>query len=147
MTGILNMAIEKGGNSSPRLGWHGIGRYWVPLIGYMVLIFYLSSQPLEELQLPEIWNIDKLLHIVEYGVLGVLWLRALTRYFYKGARLTLKWLALLFTILYGVSDEVHQMLVPNRTPSIFDVMADGLGAWLGVWLYNRFVVYGSRFTG
>lgn len=130
------MGIEKRKvNWPPRLEWHGIGIYWLPLIGYMVLIFYLSSQPFEGLELPEIWNIDKLLHIIEYGVLGVLWLRALRSSFVSSTYLYR--LALVFTILYGVSDEVHQMFVPNRTASIFDIMADGIGGWLGIWLYNK----------
>lgn len=129
------MGIEKRKvNWRPPSVWQGIWVYWLPLIGYMVLIFYLSSQPLEGWELPDVWNIDKIFHMIEYGVLGILWLRALNeRVSLRG----LKWLAFIFTLLYGVSDEVHQMFVPNRSSSIFDVMADGLGGWLGVWVYSR----------
>lgn len=45
-------------------------------------------------------------------------------------------LSLLISILYGISDEIHQMFVPMRTPDMMDLLADGIGAGLfliGVW--------------
>ena len=33
--------------------------------------------------------------------------------------------------LYGVSDEIHQMFVPPRTPDWLDVCADAFGAMTG----------------
>ncbi|MBI5286635.1 MAG: VanZ family protein [Deltaproteobacteria bacterium] len=124
------MAIER-----KRFSWQVVWGYWIPLLSYMALIFYLSSQPLEELKLPEIWNIDKLLHVVEYGLLGFLWFRALKVSFESTTNLY--WLAFVLTLLYGISDEIHQIFVPNRSSSIFDAIADGIGGWLGVWLYRR----------
>ncbi|MBI5894115.1 MAG: VanZ family protein [Deltaproteobacteria bacterium] len=100
----------------------------------MALIFYLSSQSLEELQLPEIWNIDKVVHFFEYGVLGVLWFRAIeTREKIKSAAV----IAFTITFLYGISDEIHQYFVPNRNASVYDVIADGLGALAGIWFYRK----------
>lgn len=32
--------------------------------------------------------------------------------------------ALIFTILYGISDEIHQSFIPTRTPSLTDVLID-----------------------
>jgi len=37
-----------------------------------------------------------------------------------------------FSVLYGVSDEIHQIYVPGRTPDSLDVVADAVGAALGV---------------
>ena len=41
-------------------------------------------------------------------------------------------LALVLATLYGVTDEFHQMFVPGRTADRYDVLADGIGATLGV---------------
>ena len=41
---------------------------------------------------------------------------------------------------YGISDELHQIYVPGRSPTITDVMFDLVGTILGVsaWgVYNR----------
>jgi len=36
--------------------------------------------------------------------------------------------SLLASILYGATDEFHQVFVPGRTPEIYDLVADGVGA-------------------
>ena len=40
--------------------------------------------------------------------------------------------AVMLSTLYGVFDEVHQAFTPDRTPDIRDLLADVLGAALGV---------------
>jgi len=43
-------------------------------------------------------------------------------------------------IAYGLSDELHQKLVPGRTCDAFDFLADCLGVILvqtGIWLYLK----------
>jgi hypothetical protein len=40
-------------------------------------------------------------------------------------------LAFLAGHLYGASDEVHQMFVPEREADFLDMATDGLGAWVG----------------
>lgn len=50
--------------------------------------------------------------------------------------------ALVFTVLYGISDEIHQNFVPTRTPSIIDIMIDsgaGLTWYLFIEKYKRFI--------
>lgn len=108
--------------------------YYLPPIVYMVLIFYVSSEPLEGLHLPEIWNIDKAVHFAEYGILGFLWLRAIKS---KEGIQKAALIAFVITFLYGISDEIHQYFVPNRNSSIYDAIADGLGAWAGIWIYKN----------
>lgn len=41
------------------------------------------------------------------------------------------WLAVLIAFLFGISDEVHQYFVPNRSADVMDVVADVVGATLG----------------
>jgi VanZ family protein len=125
------MAIERRKRVSPK----EIIFFWLPPIGYMALIFYMSSQSLEEFQLPDVWNIDKVAHFIEYGVLGILWFRAINVVEESIPKAAI--VASLITLAYGISDEIHQYFVPNRSSSIFDVIADGIGAWVGILLYKR----------
>ncbi|MFH1781684.1 MAG: VanZ family protein, partial [Patescibacteria group bacterium] len=41
--------------------------------------------------------------------------------------------ALIFVLLYGISDEIHQFLVPGRESRIRDVFIDLLGGGIGLW--------------
>ncbi|MBI4012460.1 MAG: VanZ family protein [Candidatus Rokubacteria bacterium] len=74
----------------------------------------------------------KLGHVVEYGILAALWLRALGPA--PGAAV---W-AVGLSALYAALDEAHQGLVPNRTASPLDVALDTAGAFVAVaWLHGR----------
>jgi len=102
-----------------------INIYWLLSFFYMGLIFYLSSYPVA-IKVPSFFCSDKLVHIVEYGILASLIYVALK----KGNVTKHHVVALAFAIsfLYGVSDEIHQYFVPGRQGDIFDVMANGIGA-------------------
>lgn len=73
--------------------------------------------------------IRKLAHVVEYLILGVLLYFALSNSFAirKSAvgAMSVGW-------LYGYLDELHQLFVPGRSGSLFDVFLDGFGVTLGV---------------
>ena len=116
-------------------------RYWLPVALYAGAIFYLSSQSHPEEQLPSflLKDIsDKVLHAVEYAVLGGLCYRAF-RWSVNGPVASY---ALFFAIvtasLYGMTDEVHQFFVPLRESSWLDWLADTAGAAVGA-LSWRFV--------
>lgn len=52
----------------------------------------------------------------------------------------LKQMALLaafcFTVLYGVTDEIHQIWVPGRTSDLFDALADATGALVFIFMFQ-----------
>ena len=109
---------------------------WVPVAVYAGLVFLLSSQPQPLPFLPkEIWSFDKLLHGVEYAVLGFLLARALRAGGLPAARIFLG--ALVLASLYGASDELHQSFVPNRDCDPRDWAADTVGAAVGAALGAR----------
>jgi VanZ family protein len=113
-------------------------RYWGPVCGYAGLIFYLSAQPHPETQLPFVTHVsDKVLHAVEYAVLGALCYRALRGSGHDSWRRHAIPAAILLASLYGVSDEVHQAFVPFRNSSWLDWLADTVGAVLGVSAMHR----------
>lgn len=101
----------------------------LPPLVWMALIFVLSSQQ----HVPHAFgfSIDFLAvvgHLFLYGVLLLLVFRALVP---LQGRLTARAaLALAFSVLYGISDELHQSFVPGRDPALFDVMVDFVGASL-----------------
>jgi len=103
---------------------------WGPPIAVMALIFAASSTTAPA-PAPEFLS-DKVLHMAGYAALGFLVLRALADG--RLARVTwrLALMAFVLTVLYGVSDELHQAFVPGRTPELMDVVADGAGAVIGI---------------
>lgn len=108
--------------------------HWLPLVAYAGLIFYLSSLPQEDVipLMPPFFEVlgDKALHAVEYGILGVLWYRAFLYAAGPRAARSALLLAILASIGYGLSDEIHQAFVPTREADVWDVLADSLGACL-----------------
>jgi VanZ family protein len=113
-------------------------RYWGPVCGYAGLIFYLSAQPHPEEHLPFVTHFsDKVLHAVEYAVLGALCYRALRGSENDSWRQQAIPAAILLASLYGISDEVHQAFVPFRNSSWLDWLADTIGAAVGVTAMRR----------
>lgn len=107
--------------------------YWVPVILYAGVIFYFSSIPIAGLPGPGPAAIrDKYWHLAEFFVLAGLILRAWRGYRWKHAY----YFAILFAILYGALDELHQLFVPGRVMSVVDLVMDGGGA-LFVLLFKK----------
>jgi len=67
---------------------------------------------------------DKVAHFGAYAVLGALLTVATTKP-------ALGWA---LAVAYGVTDEIHQALVPGRFASVGDLVADALGAMAGAGL-------------
>ena len=116
---------------------------WAPVILWMAVIFALSAQS----SLPSLPDssadavFKKTGHAVAYAILCVLTARGLH------GRQPLQWRRLLAAVvisgLYGASDELHQSLVPGRTPRVFDWLVDVAGSAAGAWAY-RMARSGSR---
>ena len=116
------------------------GRRWlrfVPMVLVMGTIFFLSAQPGDSLSLPDIPNLDKLLHAGIYGLLAAATLFGVGSKSWLGRRQLSGLFVVLFCLLYGISDEWHQAFVPGRTPSIWDLAADTIGASIMVMLWPR----------
>ena len=110
--------------------------YWLPFLAYAGLIYFFSS--ISHPSYPfTFYSVDKFYHIGEYAILGILVIRLLKMYFPDLGYKRLKILAILLTILYGMSDEFHQYFVPFRDASLLDLFADGIGSFLGVVVYIR----------
>jgi VanZ family protein len=104
-------------------------RFAPPLL-LMGLIFFLSAQPDLNSGLGA-WDtiLRKLAHMAEFGLLWLLWWRALG---YRG-----KALPALIAIAYAVTDELHQTTVDGRHGSPIDVLIDATGVALAVLVARR----------
>jgi len=76
------------------------------------------------------WNIphlDKLIHFIEFGVLGTLLFRSFQLSF--PTRLSFFWIGASFltAVVYALSDEWHQQWVAGRITSFYDFVADIAG--------------------
>ncbi len=106
-------------------------KHWIPPLIMMAVIFLFSSRPANEL--PYFDWADQLVkksgHAIGYGLLAYSYLRALGE---NKNRYRLAWI---FSILYAITDEIHQKFVPGRHPSPLDVLLfDNLGALIALTL-------------
>ena len=72
-------------------------------------------------------------HLVLYAVLGSL--LQICIWSWRGSLdWSARWavVAITIAVLYGISDEYHQSLVPGRTAAVLDVVVDSTGAVLAV---------------
>jgi VanZ family protein len=107
----------------------------------MAAIFWLSSQ--SDVPgvgaMPEWLDFDWLHHGLAFAGLAVVVLRALARGRLAAVAPGSVAGAWLIAVLYGVADEWHQSFVPGRVADWRDLLADGVGAALGlglVWAWS-----------
>lgn len=107
---------------------------WLLVAGWMGGVFYLSQQSSPLGASPGRIKAFAA-HLVLYGALAVLlyWaLLASARGEQAEKRPFVAVLSLALTVLYGVSDELHQAFVPGRTASEADLLVDAIGGLLGL---------------
>jgi VanZ family protein len=113
---------------------------WTLVMLYACGIFIASSlsyPPLVSTRtLP---HIDKLYHIIEYGGLTLVLIRALCLTCVTCPSTSLVLWATILVVVYGASDEFHQAFTPHRMMSLYDLLADATGAGVvaGVWLWAQ----------
>lgn len=97
----------------------------------MLLIFVSSSIPAETFPKVSFWGWAKLVHLLYYMILCYLVQRALRRQvqFPKLAEHPFLY-GFIVTVLYGATDEFHQLFTPGRHGQLSDVFIDSLGAML-----------------
>ncbi|MCH8820099.1 MAG: VanZ family protein [Acidobacteria bacterium] len=110
--------------------------HWGPAAACAALIFALSHQsdpPGAE------WfsSFDSVVHFLEYGMFALTLVWGAT----SGFRLSLTTKSAVVVcavaLLYALSDEWHQSLIPNRDASLLDVVADAVGSIASVMIVYR----------
>ena len=112
-----------------------LGR-WLPVIICLIVIFIGSSIG----SIPKVGGktidsiVHRIAHLIEYAILGLFLLRALSE------RGEMTWRRVLVVALlcglYGVTDEFHQRFVPGRSSELSAVIFDFGGGLMGAWIYR-----------
>lgn len=110
------------------------------LILSIVIDDYKNMSEIEKEELVEKYSfiVRKLAHFSEYAALGFL----IYGCFYtsnlsvKDKSTLMVFLPWIMATLYASTDELHQMFVAGRGPSIIDVSIDSMGAFFGVWVFS-----------
>jgi VanZ family protein len=110
--------------------WRNVLYFWSPVFLLCMLIFISSARPVPE-SIPAFPFADKFLHFLIYAALAFLTCRAahgaMPNISVSGRMI----FSIVFTGLYGLSDEIHQFFVPHRDPDILDLLADIIGGTCG----------------
>jgi VanZ family protein len=113
---------------------------YFPVIAWAVVIYSLSAQTVLAGFEVSIFDFifKKLAHMFVYAVLYVLLYRAVTLTTHQKFYYLHLFLPLLIGLIYALSDELHQSLVPGRFATLRDVGFDALGmgiAFLKIYRY------------
>jgi VanZ family protein len=108
----------------------------MPFFLATVAIFIASHQSKIEIPNVNIWDFDKILHLIAYFVYTILLMIYLNGNFdlTKG-----KILLITFGIatVFAISDEIHQSFIPGRTASVYDFLADLIGIALAMFFHRK----------
>lgn len=111
--------------------------YYLPVILWAALIFKLSSGTVPSTS--EVYWQDfaakKLAHVLFFGFLSLLIYRALVGSGYSKSNAVLY--AIILTIVYGFTDELHQSYTFGRESRVRDVGFDSLGAIIATVSFNK----------
>lgn len=114
-------------------------KYHLPFVLWLIAIFIESSFPADAYPKIDIWSSDKLVHMCVYGLLTALCYISLIHqdkysYLVKNALI----FAVVISAVYGASDELHQLFVPNRSCEFWDWLSDFAGAVIMVLLIKYY---------
>ena len=109
---------------------------WLPVLVYMAGIFSASamSNPPMPSDVP-----DVSLHGLAYFGLSALLIRAFAHGRWSGVTRRALVLGFVVAVIYGVTDEGHQIFVPGRHADVRDLQADAIGAAIAsaaVWAWG-----------
>jgi VanZ family protein len=96
------------------------------------LIFYVSSMTFEHGTPGPDWEIKSVLY---HYIVFFLFCFFLSISLIKGKNLNLLLPILLICLFYAITDEIHQIFVPNRACDIFDFLIDSMGIFSSELLY------------
>jgi len=111
--------------------------YWLPVLAYAAVILTLSAQP--RLRPPlDFQGADKWMHLLEYGGLGFVLVRAFRVSMPRRDPLVAGLATLGLGLMMAVGDELFQSTVPGRDSSHLDALADLAGIVVAMLLYMAF---------
>jgi VanZ family protein len=111
---------------------------WSRVYALAVVIIILAGSSVPGKKIPEVFTLtpDKLIHCLEYAVLGFFLFRWLRLEYIRHTLFKISLLTLLLGSLMGVLDENYQRLTPGRSPDFWDWVLDSVGVLIAVILMN-----------
>ena len=106
---------------------------WIITILIAIFIFYISSLSFEPTPAGGFALDTIIYHFYAFFFLCLFLLISLTRGKFKNKNLI--FISIILAILYGISDEIHQLFVAGRVCAISDVLVDSIGIFLAGYLY------------
>ncbi len=102
---------------------------------FLASVFVPDFEKLEEFEKTEIvlkihHFVRKTVHFCMYATLGALF--EFSSLWHSRTWLSHFIVAWILSVLYAISDEIHQAFVPGRGPMVSDVVLDSAGAFVGV---------------
>lgn len=111
------------------MSWRSFVCWWLPPITWAGVILVGTSVP--KVPGPDIVGIDKVSHLIAYGILGVLLIRGFRHCQHRTVSRAVAW-TLIIGGIFGALDEWHQSFIPGRSMDVLDFVADFAGLILGV---------------
>lgn len=112
---------------------------WLPPLLWAAMIFKFSSGrvPIASQVYWQDFMVKKTGHVILFSTLSVLIYRGLIGGGVNRKKAAI--LAVVISLLYGASDEFHQMYTQGREARVRDVLIDGTGAGLVMFVIYRFI--------
>ena len=116
------------------LGWKIFRYKIVALLWFLIMsiLFFLPGSELPQENWLDAVHFDKIVHIALFATLLFLWRSAFDLKIKNYTSILL-----ISAILYGFLVEVIQLCwVQGRSFDLFDVLADAMGSFLGLWIWS-----------
>jgi VanZ family protein len=111
-------------------------REWIwPALLAATIVFASSNSDVAG---PDVRGIDKVEHLLIYGLLATLLVRVQSVAAMKPFGV---FTAVILTSAFGITDEIHQSFTPGRSVELLDWTADTVGALLAVSIYQFWGIY------
>jgi len=106
---------------------------------YMIFVWILSSLPSDAI-IDTNYSFDNAfkesLHLIEFGILygfWVLFLLVLNKF-----NLKTNVIVAVISILYALTDEIHQSFIPYRSATVIDFIKDTIGVLVLFWIVRKY---------
>ncbi len=107
-------------------------RYWrIAAVIYAILVVTVSSWGGASLPNVGEGDLDKILHLIQYAVLGFLAARGWGPQRQSDTAAWLTWLPGAVLLVFAAADEYHQKWIPGRYAEVGDWVSDVLGIAIG----------------
>lgn len=83
------------------------------------------------------FSVRKIAHISEYFILTLFFYIGFYKNLKKVSRTNILLLSVFLSIIYSISDELHQTFIPNRVGSYKDVIIDSIGSMIFYFLLQK----------